>query len=66
MRWGIVTSELQAVNWRRRKTPRIQLIEKQTQPMLCSLELNRWLSWQVGGEESEKLLSSQSLTDQNA
>lgn len=42
------------------------LIEKRTLSTLCSLELNRRLSRQVMGEVSEKLLSSESLTDQNA
>lgn len=42
------------------------LIEKRSQAMLCSLELNRGLSRQVMGAVFEKLLSSESLTDQNA
>lgn len=42
------------------------LIEKRSQSMLCSLELNRGLSRQVMGVVFEKLLSSESLTDQNA
>lgn len=32
-----------------KKSPRMQHIEKQSQPLLCSLELNRQLSRQVRG-----------------
>lgn len=47
----------------KKKTPRMQHIEKQSQPLLCSLELNRRLSRQVRGRNLKSYFPcSHSLT----